>query len=251
MRGKVDRLVEIISDLNVRDLRKLHIIFLVTFLRAAHDKPEMIEKSIPPILPYLSRRVIFDPFFRGIKFASEIIQLLKPKLDFSDIEIIIDRLKKDLKNVNAVFVIDCFSPMEFLTYLTKLRLDGYNSELLDIYFTNIAGLTRFLTEQAGGSIRKFSEYLAERLDFKFFDKYSYFDKIVHTSILLRDFIESVPHDEIYDKIVRILGKYKSVLLTSDHGYDVVNVEGLLYVTHPAREGILKFSNVALYLVAWR
>jgi len=251
MMNKVDRLVEIVSELNVEDLRDLHTVFVVTFLRAVHDKPEIIEKSIPLTLPYLSRRAIFDPFFRGIKFASEIIQLLKPKPDFSDIEIIINRLKKDLKNVNAVFVIDCFSPIEFLTYLTKLRLDGYNSELLDIYFTNIAGLTRFLTEQAGGSIRKFSEYLAERLDFKFFDKYSYFDKIVHTSVLLKDFIESVPHDEIYDRILRIVGRYKSVLLTSDHGYDVVDMEGLLYVTHPAKEGILKFSNIALYLVAWR
>ena len=248
----VERLVELVMDLNIRDLRSLHITYLLTFLRtklAGFYLNEIAEN----FLPYKVRLRVTDPFFDGVKLASKIVSELKPNVNLSDIKNIVDLLRKNLKNVGAVFVIDCFSLIEFITYLTKLRLDGFESKLLDVYFTNIGEVTRYLTSQAGESIRGFSEYLANLLNAKHYDKYSYFDKLVHKSILLNDFLLSIPHQSIYSRILKTIQTYDSILITSDHGYDIVDSNGFIYVTHPSpsKGSILKFSNIAMYLVSWR
>jgi len=248
---KVERLVEIVTELEI-DLRGLHAIYLITFLRTRceNDNLRGIAESF---LSYKDRMIVFDPFFEGVRIASEILDQLELSVEHSDIRNVINELKKSVKNVDVTFVIDCFSPIEFLTYLTKLRSDGFQSKLLEIYFTNIGGVTRYLTAQAGGTIRGFSEYLAEFLGAKVHDECSYFDRLVHTSILIDDFLRSIPHESIYSRIVKYLDSYESILITSDHGYDVVSSDGLLYVTHPSPpEGsMLKFSNIAMYLVGWR
>ncbi len=248
----VDRLVRIVTELQIGNLNSLHAIYLITFLRTKYENGNL-RKIAESFLTYRDRMVVFDPFFEGVKIALKILDQLKPKVEHSDINHIIEKLKRKLKGIDITFVIDCFSPIEFLTYLTKLRFDGFESKLLEIYFTNIGEVTRYLTAQAGGTIRGFSEYLAEFLNARICDKYSYFDKLVHKSVLLDDFLRNIPHESIYSRIMKYLNSYESILITSDHGYDVVDTGGLLYVTHPSpsKGSILKFSNIAMYLVSWR
>lgn len=249
---EVERLVRIVTELGIDELSNLHTTYLITFLRTkcGNDNLRRIAESF---LTYKNRVAVLDPFFKGVKIASRILDRLELNIEHSDIKSVMSKLKRRVKDVDVTFVIDCFSPIEFLTYLTKLRFDGFQSKLLEIYFTNIGEVTRFLTAQAGGTIRGFSEHLAEFLNAKVHDKYSYFDKLVHKSILINDFLRSIPHEDIYSRIVKFLNSYESILITSDHGYDVVNADGLLYVTHPSpsKGSILKFSNIAMYLVAWR
>ena len=249
---EVERLVEIVTEIGIDDLSNLHATYLITFLRTKCENGNLC-RIAESSLSYKDRVVVLNPFFEGVKIASRILDKLELNIEHSDIKSVMSRLKRRVKSVGVIFVVDCFSPIELLTYLTKLRFDGFQSKLLDIYFTNIGEVTRFLTAQAGGTIRGFSEHLAEFLNAKVHDKYSYFDKLVHTSILIDDFLRSIPHEDIYSRIVKFLNSYESILITSDHGYDVVNADGLLYVTHPSpsKGSILKFSNIAMYLVAWR
>jgi len=249
---EVEKLVKIVTELGIDEPSNLHATYLITFLRTKCGNGNL-RRIAEFFLTYKNRITVLDPFFEGVKIASGILDRLELKIEHSDIDNVIKKLKRRMKGIDVTFVIDCFSPIELLTYLTKLRFDGFQSKLLDIYFTNIGEVTRFLTAQAGGTIRGFSEHLAEFLNAKVHDKYSYFDKLVHTSILIDDFLRSIPHEDIYSRIVKFLNSYESILITSDHGYDVVNADGLLYVTHPSpsKGSILKFSNIAMYLVAWR
>ena len=248
----IEKLVNLVMNLDIRDLRSLHVTYLLTFLKTKLTNA-YLNKIAESFLLYKIRIRISDPFFDGVKLASRIIAELKPNINLSDVKNIINLLRKNLKDIDAVFVIDCFSPIEFITYLTKLRLDSFESKLLDIYFTNVGEVTRYLTSQAGESIRGFSEYLANLLNTKHYDKYSYFDKLVHESILIDDFLFNISHQNIYSRILKILQTYDSILITSDHGYDIIDVNGFIYVTHPSpsKGSILKFSNIAMYLVGWR
>jgi len=248
----VERLVRIVTELDIEDISSLHAMYLITFLRTKCENGNL-HRIAESFLSYRDRMVALEPFFEGVKIASKILDQLTLKVEHSDINYVIKKLKRKLKDIDVTFVIDCFSPIEFLTYLTKLRFDGFQSKLLEIYFMNIGEVTRYLTAQAGGTIRGFSEYLAGFLNAKVYDKYSYFDKLVHKSVLLDDFLRNIPHESIYSRIMRYLNSCESILITSDHGYDVVDTNGLLYVVHPSpSEGsILKFSNIAMYLVSWR
>lgn len=246
-----EKLADLLMDISTNDLHSIHSACLITFLRTKCYDGYL--RRIAESLPYKLRMKILDPFFDGVKLASKIVNELKPRVELSDVENVLNLIKRRLETVGAVFVVDCFSPVEFLAYLIKLRIDGFESELLDVYFTNIGEVTRYLTSQAGGSIRGFSEYLASSLNAKVHDKYSYFDKLVHQSILLEDFLREIPHRDIYSRVLKYLQTHKSILVTSDHGYDVVMSNGLMYVTHPSpKEGsVLKFSSVAMFLIGWR
>jgi hypothetical protein len=255
-----DELSEVINrSFPNTEIGEIYRLVFATFLRAGYGKQEgekisLLKTSIPD-LATIHKRLLFDPFFEGVRIARELVEAFEVKVEYSDLEFVIKQLKEKVSEIDSIYVIDCFSPIETITILTGLKKRKLNAIIPNIYFVNIGGVTSYLTKQLRGfgTIRKFSEMLAERFNATHNDKLSYFDRLVHTPsfIHVRDFIKAVPIEEIFERVLHLTNKYGSVLLTSDHGYNVIEENNVLYVTHPSEEGILKFSKYALYLISWR
>jgi|GEM_PF-3220963 hypothetical protein len=255
-----DELSEIIDQsFPNAEIGEIYRLVFATFLRAGFgiqesEKVLLLKTSIPD-LTTIYERILFDPFFEGVRVARKLLGALEVKVEYSDLEFVIKQLKKKIDGVDSVYVIDCFSPIEVITILTGLKKKKLNATIPNIYFVNIGGVTSYLTKQLGefGTIKKFSELLSERFNATYNDKLSYFDRLVHASsfIHVRDFIQAVPIEKIFEKVLQLTTKYGSILLTSDHGYNVIERSNVLYVTHPSEEGTLKFSKYALYLISWR
>ncbi len=254
---ELSRIVE--QNFSNAEIREIYYLLFSTFLRAGYGKREsektsLLKDSIPD-LPNIYQRRLFDPFFDGMRIARKLMDSFEIKVKYSDLEFVIKQLKEKISEIGSIYVIDCFSPIETITVLTGLKKNKLNAVIPDIYFVNIGGVTSYLTKQLGeyGTIRKFSEMLAERFNARYYDKLSYFDRLVHAPsfIHIKDFIRAVPIEEIFEEVLQLVNKYGSILLTSDHGYNVIERNNILYVTHPSEEGILKFSNYAVYLISWR
>lgn len=265
IRESINEIYEFIENKFRRfNLRELYKIIFSSFVRSGYhlrefDKIARIKSSLPRMIS-LNQRIIFDAFYEGLKFTRAFINSLdfnplRSDGDYSDVKQVIKLLKKRLPEVNSVYVIDCLSPIELITLYIELKHQGIDADIPEIYFVNRAGLTSFLTRQVGrnGTVRKFSKLLKDNFGAQYNEPYSYFDKLVHdaTIILIKDFMKKVPIEDFFNKIVELINNYGSLLLTSDHGYNVIDQSDILYVTHPAEDGVLRFCNFALYLIVWK
>jgi hypothetical protein len=91
--------------------------------------------------------------------------------------------------------------------------------------------------------------LKETLKAKFYIKSSTIDLITHQEgVTIDNFLTSLNMQNIFDQINHFT-KQNSVLITSDHGYDLVADEHGLYITHGyKKECPLNFSKIALFMV---
>ena len=67
----VEKLVRIVTELEIDDLSSLHAVYLITFLRTKCENGNL-HRIAESFLSYRDRMVVFEPFFEGVKIASKI-----------------------------------------------------------------------------------------------------------------------------------------------------------------------------------
>jgi hypothetical protein len=172
----------------------------------------------------------------------------------ANLHYILQFLESKVGKVGAVLVFDCASIPEFVTIASKFSTLRRNVTIFEEVFVNPLGVTRFLTGQLESfdreaSLRQYAQLLKERLKANFFVKNSTIDLIAHQrGLTLDSFLKSIEMQRLFDQLNRFV-RQGSVLVTSDHGYDVVADEYGLYITHGhKKECPLSFSRLALFLV---
>ena len=167
---------------------------------------------------------------------------------------ILDFLKSKVGKVGSVMVLDCASIPELVTLASKLRSVSHHTLVLGETFLNPIGVTRFLTRQLTSFgqkdvLRGYAELLKQTLNANFCVKNSVIDLMVHKhGVTIDNFLQSIDIEELFNKI-KFFTSQTSVLVTSDHGYDIVADEQGLYVTHGYKGSCpLNFSKMALFLV---
>ena len=247
---------------------ELYRLIFATLLRAGlalegilenfEDTATKILEPLPPIYRSFASGKQYRVFLR---FLNEMGGFLKGSgssaMEEGDISKIIELLKKQVGKVSGVIVSDCLSLPEFLTLSAKLKTEGFVPCFGERFLVNPLGVTRFVTGQlpyldAEGFLREYARLLAKGLKAQSWVKESRVDYIVHTQGYTEpeNFVKSMPIGEIVTEVRNKLKK-GSVLVTSDHGYDLfADVEGLK-IAHGAREQgyqIFSFSKVGLFLL---
>ncbi|MEM1757692.1 MAG: hypothetical protein QW770_06665 [Candidatus Bathyarchaeia archaeon] len=172
----------------------------------------------------------------------------------ANIHFILSFLRKNVGKVGGVILLDCASIPEMVTIAGKFAHRGRNIVVYSAIFANPIGTTSFLTEQLTylgreSTLKYYAQLLKEELKASFSVKKSSIDLVVHRrGINVSDFLNSLNMQEIFEQI-NFFVKRNSVLVTSDHGYDLVADEHGLYITHGYKsECPLNFSRIALFLV---
>lgn len=224
----------------------VHRLSLYAFARAAITlcgREVSIEeiKSLLDMVPPGYRRV-GEELYRD--FALDLLRELieigeKPvMLDEARIEELISYLKKEIKRIDIVIVVDGMSAPEFLTLAAVLRARGRGASFLERVFVNPAGLTRFVTEQvshqkgvARAFLRDYAGLLAEKLGAPSYFKLSTVDLAVHErGSTLEDFASTLASNSFFDEIEKKIG-YGSAIVTSDHGYDFIAEDQGIWLSH--------------------
>jgi hypothetical protein len=172
----------------------------------------------------------------------------------ANLQYILNSLKNKVGKVDIVFVLDCASVPEIVTIASKFLTLKRNVTISEEAFINPIGVTRFLTGQLESfnresCLRQYAQLLKEALKANFFIKSSTVDLITHQyGFSLDNFLKSIGIGRLFDQINHF-AKQNSVLVTSDHGYDVVADEHGLYITHGyKKECPINFSKIALFLI---
>lgn len=261
----LDKIVKAISVTGALPVEILHKITFCSFAKAglylygATSKQEAeIEKIIQTIPAY--RGLVNGKLYLGaLDFVKSFNQLLKRSdesiiIKEANIHYILNFLKERIEEVDAIVVLDCGSIPEIVTIAGKFISQNRKATIFDIVFINPVGATVFITGQMVAFnrepfLRQYAFLLKETLNAKFFIKSSTIDLIVHKhGVTIDNFLTSLGIQKIFDQINRF-SKQNSVLITSDHGYDVVADEHGLYITHGyKKECPLNFSKIALFLV---
>jgi len=269
MRGLVRGLEDIIKStfsLGSLSMDLLHKTLFCAFAKAglslfgATDEQraelEKLVKTIPaPYRGLLSGRL----YLSALKFVRSLEDFLRGGsrtgvLEEASLQFILDFLRERVGKVGGVVVLDCGSIPELSAIACKFAYLNRNVTIYDKVFVNPVGATRFLTEQLtdfnrGAVLRYYAELLKEELRAKFCAKISTIDLVVHRhGMNLIDFLSSLNMEKIFEQIDR-LARRDSILVTADHGYDLVADEHGLFVTHGYKgECPLNFSRIALFLV---
>lgn len=166
---------------------------------------------------------------------------------------------KDFHNkIDKVVVLDCASLPEFLSIAIKAYASARDMIFLNKVFVNPIGMTSYLTsqlQQIGHPmlLRRYAEVLANILNANCSIKDSSIDWVVHTHGFtdLDNFLSSFPIKDIYNLIHNELVKGKRIMVTSDHGYDIIECNNDLCITHGIKYPCpLNFSKLALFLILW-
>lgn len=207
------------------------------------------EENLPRPLVYKSRRDL-TPLF------AEIIDILERKLEEkapvivneANIKRIVQRVKQVFKHVDYVLVYDCMSLNEFLLVAGVAKSKGLSPTIpSDLILLNPLGLTRYVTSQLPemgyrGILREFAHLLATELGAWGYDKNAYIDLKVHEkgSMGIENYIINLNITNIVDEIIRKASK-GTVLVTADHGYDVIYnpIDNYLFITHGYGEPVKK------------
>jgi len=198
---------------------------------------------------YLNALRFMKAFNAFIKDSKQAVILKEANLQH-----IIQFLENKVGEVDTIFILDCASIPEIITIASKFSASRHNIAIFEEVFINPIGITRFLTEQLETFSREscliqYAKLLKERLKASFYTKSSTVDLVTHQKgFTINDFLKSIEVQKLFDQINHF-AKQNSVLVTSDHGYDVVADEHGLYITHGyKKECPLNFSRIALFLV---
>jgi hypothetical protein len=198
---------------------------------------------------YLMALDFVKSFNRMLTNAGHAILLREASLHY-----ILDFLKSRIGKVGSVMVLDCASIPEFITIASKFRSLRYHPLIFSEIFINPIGVTRFLTEQLKSFgqedvLRGYAELLKQTLNANFYVKSSVIDLTVHKhGVSISEFLESIDVDQLFNR-AKFFASQSSILITSDHGYDIIADEQGLYVAHGYKKPCpLNFSKMALFLV---
>ncbi|MDM7274693.1 MAG: hypothetical protein P3X22_001010 [Thermoprotei archaeon] len=218
-----------------------------------------IEMGIPQPYRSVARTKLYLSALDLVKSLNSILEDKRRAviLEEANLQYIIDSLKIKVGKVDEVLVLDCTSVPEFMAIAIKLGSRKRSVNVLEEIFVNPVGVTRFLTGQLKAlgveeRLANYAKLLKERLGASSYDKSSTVDLIVHKhGFALEEFLRvmSTRILKVFDKIERP-ARLGSVLVTSDHGYDVIADEHGLYITHGyyGEGNVLSFSRVALFMV---
>jgi len=224
--------------------------------RHTEEELNMVLREIPsPYKGLINGRL----YLTALNFVKTVNRMLTNQrnailLKEANLHYILDFLKSRLGKVGSIMVLDCASIPEFVTLASKLRSVSHHTLILSEVFINPIGVTRFLTRQLTpfgqkDVLRGYAELLKQALNANFCVKSSVIDLMVHKhGVTIDQFLKSVDIEELFNRI-KFFASQTSILITSDHGYDVVADEQGLYVTHGYKRPCpLNFSKMALFLV---
>lgn len=258
---------------SITDSRTLHLVSFLSFLEAAlnmrgkrgrHLKTlerikELIENksaqsAVQSLLPKAA--AVLEEVKRGVERASV--------AEEANVSMVIRETAGILRGeVNNILVIDAFSIIEFAALLVKCWRSQLSCELVESeIFVNPRGNTWYVKRQVGegntGYLRDYAAKLAREIGCgRSFEVYPLFDKALHFSvgdvICFLEGEEGNPFELAWGKIQEILQREQTLfpfclLLTSDHGYNVLEDEsGTLYVEHGREErAVLRLDRVSLF-----
>ena len=264
--GDLDSIVETLSATGNLPIETLHRITLAAFIKAGislyggqkeqeKDMRELIQ-SIPASYRGLANGRLYLTCLNYVKSFNAFLK--KPDysilLKEASIQYMLDFLKSSVGKVGGIIVLDCGSIPELITFAGKLTSLRHKATIYDKAFINPIGVTAFVTGQMGSLgreayLREYARQLKDTLSSKFFIKSSTIDLTAHKQgVTIQNFLESLQIQNVFDQINRF-ARQDSILITSDHGYDVVADEHGLYITHGHKEKCpLSFSKIALFLV---
>jgi len=264
--SEIEAMVKTTSTIGNLPTEMLHRIIFCSFIKAglsihgAHKEQEIeVEKLIKTIARPYYGFVNWKLYLNALRFVKAFNDFIEDRkqaviLKEANLQYIIQFLENKVGKVDTVFVLDCGSIPEIITIASKFSNLGHNVKIFEEVFINPIGITRFLTEQLGTFGREsyliqYARLLKERLKASFYAKSSTVDLVTHQrGFAIDDFLKSIEVEKLF-KQINHFAKQKSVLVTSDHGYDVVVDEHGLYVTHGCtRNCPLNFSRIALFLV---
>lgn len=224
----------------------VHRLALYAFTKAAviicgrGTSMEEIKSLLDTVSP--GYRHVAEELYRefALDLLKELIEIEgKPvMLDEARVEELISYLKREIKRIDTVVVVDGMSTPEFLTLAAVLRARGRGASFLERVFANPAGLTRFVTEQvscqkgvAKAFLRDYARLLAEKLGASSHFKLSTVDLAVHErGTTLEDFALALATNRFFNEIEEKIG-YSSAIVTSDHGYDFIIEDQGVWLSH--------------------
>jgi hypothetical protein len=262
----LEAIIKSTSSLGSLSTDLLHKILFCSFAKAGlslfgaanNQKAELekLAKAIPaPYQGLLGGRL----YLGALKFIRSLNDFLSKGnraviLEEANLQFVLSFLRERVGKVGGVVVLDCGSIPELSAIASKFIYFNRNVTVYDRVFVNPIGMTRFLTEQLiyfdrETALKYYAELLKNELEAKFSVKISTIDLVVHQrGVTVSDFLSSLDMGRIFEQINR-LAKRDSVLVTADHGYDLVADEHGLFVTHGYKEKCpLNFSRIALFLV---
>ncbi len=223
-----------------------------------------LEQSIPSPLSALVKRRMVGRFSYLVRLLDRMLCGLRPVIvDEGSVRQVVSRLKESIHKVDYVVVYDCMSLIEFIVLSAYLKKCGLDTAFLDIVFINPLGLTKYVTQQLPvmeyrAVLREFAHMLAEQLGGRGYSKSAYIDLRVHEYGFLgvSEFIGKLDIKRIASEVFENALKGR-VLVTSDHGYDVVVDEEnwYLYIVHGhelpisgfTRKSILPLSRFSFFI----
>ncbi|MEM1589173.1 MAG: hypothetical protein QW175_01980 [Candidatus Bathyarchaeia archaeon] len=264
--NELEYIVKTASTLGNLPIEALHRIIFCSFIKAglsiygSQEEQEMeVENLIKTIATPYRGLVNGKLYLSALRFVKTFNTFLKNSkraiiLKEANLQHIIQFLENKVGKVDTVLVLDCASIPEIITIASKFSASRRNVTIYEEVFINPVGITRFLTEQLKSFNREdyliqYAELLKERLNARFFTKISTVDLVTHQyGYTVDNFLKSMGMQKLFDRINHF-AKQNSVLITSDHGYDVVADEHGLYITHGYKgRSPLNLSRVALFLV---
>ncbi|MGB9841560.1 MAG: hypothetical protein ACPLKZ_02420 [Candidatus Bathyarchaeales archaeon] len=264
--GELESIIETLAATGNLPTETLHRITLASFIKAGislYGSQKETEKdihallqSIPAAYRGLANGKLYLNCLNYVKSFNNFLQ--KPDhsilLKEANIQYMLDFLKSSVGKVGGIIVLDCGSIPELITFAGKLTALNHNATIYDKAFINPTGVTAFVTGQMGSLgreayLREYAKQLKDTLSAKFFIKSSTIDLTAHQQgITIENFLQSLQIQKIFDQIHRF-ARQDHILITSDHGYDVIADEHGLYITHGYKEKCpLNFSKIALFLV---
>jgi len=250
------------------DIKGLQVSSLLCLLRVSLQRARLQSSykqllcTLAQGLPKTTSTRVLTTYSKTVEIASELVDQLDRFISSAaiDREPNIDHAIEEARNIRrrigAVFVVDCISLVEFSALKIEASRRGLQTRLLDSFFINPLGKTIFVKEQAPFPhfLRNYAQKLASAVEAKHCSQVSFdLDQHLHgdSGFALLDFIQQHPLAKIWEKVLRLKIDFDSVLLTTDHGYDILESNGTLYVVHGSRgKGLLSMSRLAAFLVIW-
>jgi len=222
-----------------------------------------LEEKIPKPLLFKAKKDL-SPVFESILLElRSILNSKKPILvENANITIIAHEVMRIFRRIDYVVVYDCMSLNEFILISAASRLQGFKTITPNLIFVNPVGLTRYVTQQLPNLdyksvLREYAHLLAEELHAKGYHKSAYIDFKVHEygSMGIEEFLEKIIINNILNEIINLASK-GIVLVTADHGYDLIYDPDskYVYVLHGFKRQkkgnhipLLLFSRFSLFL----
>jgi hypothetical protein len=247
----------------INEARLIYNVAFAAFLEAVlnrkgkYEKYRTVLESIKAKIGIQSARVAVErlsvPAIDVIDAISSCIQRATIDQEASLRHVCEEASKRYKNRTNHVLVIDAFSAIEFASLLVTARRNGLATDLSDQLFVNPIGMTSFVQNQVERSrLQDYAANLAKAVDASGHSVCPLPDRALHHQI--GDVVSFVEEENntfmpAWRKIQEIFKQSTlsplTVLITTDHGYDIYEEEDILYVGH-GRGGLADLSRVSFF-----